>query len=59
MNEGCVPAGQGALAVPERSYVSNYGDANATVRSDIRVQVGKLTDEPRTVQVSAILQRAG
>jgi len=24
--------------------VSNYGDANATVRSDIRVQTGKLTD---------------
>ena len=34
------------VLVPEGSYhiVSNYGDANATVRSDIRVQVGKLTD---------------
>jgi hypothetical protein len=32
--------------VPEGTYhiVSNYGDANSTVRSDIRVQVGKLTD---------------
>jgi len=34
------------VLVPEGTYhiVSNYGDANATVRSDIRVQVGKLTD---------------
>jgi hypothetical protein len=34
------------LLVPEGTYhiVSNYGDANATVRSDIRVQTGKLTD---------------
>jgi hypothetical protein len=34
------------LLVPEGSYyiVSNYGDANSTVRSDIRVQAGKLTD---------------
>jgi hypothetical protein len=34
------------ILVPEGTYhiVSNYGDANATVRSDIRVQVGKLTD---------------
>lgn len=34
------------VLVPEGNYhiVSNYGDANATVRSDIRVQVGKLTD---------------
>jgi hypothetical protein len=34
------------LLVPEGTYhiVSNYGDANSTVRSDIRVQVGKLTD---------------
>ena len=31
---------------PEGTYhvVSNYGDSNATVRSDIRVQAGKLTD---------------
>jgi hypothetical protein len=34
------------VLVPEGTYhiVSNYGDANATVRSDIRVEVGKLTD---------------
>jgi hypothetical protein len=34
------------VLVPEGAYhiVSNYGDANATVRSDIRVEVGKLTD---------------
>ena len=34
------------VLVPEGTYhiVSTYGDANATVRSDIRVQVGKLTD---------------
>jgi hypothetical protein len=32
--------------VPEGVYyiVSNYGDANSVVRSDIRVQAGKLTD---------------
>lgn len=34
------------VPLPEGTYyiVSNYGDANATVRSDIRVQPGKLTD---------------
>jgi hypothetical protein len=34
------------VLVAEGTYhiVSNYGDANATVRSDIQVQVGKLTD---------------
>jgi len=34
------------ILVPEGTYhiVSNYGDVNATVRSDIRVQAGKLTD---------------
>lgn len=34
------------LLLPEGTYhvVSNYGDSNATVRSDIRVQSGKLTD---------------
>jgi hypothetical protein len=34
------------VLVLEGNYhiVSNYGDANATVRSDIRVQVGKLAD---------------
>ena len=34
------------MLLPEGSYhvVSNYGNSNATVRSDIRVQSGKLTD---------------
>ena len=34
------------VVVPEGAYhiVSNYGDTNAVVRSDIRVQAGKLTD---------------
>jgi len=34
------------VMVPEGTYyiVSNYGDANSMVRSDIRVQAGKLTD---------------
>jgi len=34
------------VVVPEGAYyiVSNYGDTNAVVRSDIRVQSGKLTD---------------
>ncbi|HEY2185252.1 MAG TPA: hypothetical protein VGH39_09680, partial [Xanthobacteraceae bacterium] len=34
------------ILLPEGSYyiVSNYGDVNSTVRSDIRVQAGKLTD---------------
>src|SRR5262245_60963120 len=34
------------VVVPEGTYyiVSNYGDSNAQVRSDIRVQVGTLTD---------------
>ena len=40
-----VAPGEVAL-VPEGTYyiVSNYGDANSVVRSDIRVQAGKLTD---------------
>jgi hypothetical protein len=45
------PVAQGVLTgdvvvVPEGNYhiVSNYGDTNAVVRSDIRVQAGKLTD---------------
>jgi hypothetical protein len=34
------------VLLPEGTYyvVSNYGDTNATVRSDIRVQAGRLTD---------------
>jgi hypothetical protein len=40
-----VPAGD-AVVLPEGTYyiISNYGDANSVVRSDIRVQAGKLTD---------------
>lgn len=40
-----VGAGDVAL-LPEGTYyiISNYGDANSVVRSDIRVQAGKLTD---------------
>ncbi|HEY5130785.1 MAG TPA: hypothetical protein VIJ35_26450 [Bradyrhizobium sp.] len=40
-----VAAGEVAL-LPEGTYyiISNYGDANSIVRSDIRVQAGKLTD---------------
>ena len=40
-----VAAGDVVL-LPEGTYyiVSNYGDANSVVRSDIRVQAGKLTD---------------
>jgi hypothetical protein len=40
-----VSAGDVVL-VPEGTYyiISNYGDANSVVRSDIRVQAGKLTD---------------
>ena len=42
--------------VPEGTYhiVSNYGDANAVVRSDIRVQAGKLTDVTVTHRAAAI-----
>jgi hypothetical protein len=34
------------VLLPEGTYhvISNYGNSNATVRSDIRVQLGKLTD---------------
>jgi hypothetical protein len=40
-----VAAGDVAL-LPEGTYyiISNYGDANSVVRTDIRVQAGKLTD---------------
>src|SRR5436309_2865004 len=39
-------AASDVVLVPEGTYyiVSNYGDANSVVRSDIRVQAGKLTD---------------
>ena len=41
-----VGTGDVVVVVPEGAYhiVSNYGDTNAVVRSDIRVQAGKLTD---------------
>jgi len=40
-----VPAGDVVLLQEGTYYiVSNYGDANSTVRSDIRVQASKLTD---------------
>ena len=44
------------IVVPEGAYyiVSNYGDANAVVRSDIRVAAGKLTDVTVTHRAAAI-----
>src|SRR5260370_10845027 len=44
------------VLLPEGAYhiVSNYGDANATVRSDIRVEVGKLTDATITHRAAII-----
>ena len=44
------------VVVPEGTYyiVSNYGDANSVVRSDIRVQAGKLTDISVTHRAAAI-----
>jgi hypothetical protein len=46
----------GVVVVPEGTYyiVSNYGDANSVVRSDIRVQAGKLTDITVTHRAAAI-----
>jgi hypothetical protein len=50
-----VSAGDVVL-VPEGTYyiVSNYGDANSVVRSDIRVQAGKLTDVTVTHRAAVI-----
>jgi hypothetical protein len=50
-----VAAGDVAL-VQEGTYyiVSNYGDANSVVRSDIRVQAGKLTDVTITHRAAVI-----
>jgi hypothetical protein len=50
-----VSAGDVAL-LPEGTYyiVSNYGDANSVVRSDIRVQAGKLTDVTITHRAAVI-----
>ena len=44
------------VLVPEGTYyiVSNYGDGNAVVRSDIRVQTGKLTDVTVTHRAAVI-----
>jgi hypothetical protein len=44
------------VVVPEGTYyiVSNYGDANSVVRSDIRVQAGKLSDITVTHRAAAI-----
>jgi hypothetical protein len=49
-------AAGGVVVVPEGTYyiVSNYGDANAMVRSDIRVAAGKLTDVTVTHRAAAI-----
>nr|WP_246801166.1 hypothetical protein [Bradyrhizobium genosp. L] len=50
-----VAAGDVAL-LPEGTYyiVSNYGDANSVVRSDIRVTAGKLTDVTVTHRAAVI-----
>jgi hypothetical protein len=44
------------LLLPEGTYyiVSNYGDANSVVRSDLRVQAGKLTDVTVTHRAAII-----
>jgi hypothetical protein len=44
------------VLVPEGTYhiVSNYGDANSVVRSDIRVQAAKLTDATVTHRAAII-----
>src|SRR5262249_7493888 len=44
------------VIVPEGTYyiVSNYGDSNSVVRSDIRVQTGKLTDVTVTHRAAVI-----
>ena len=44
------------VMLPEGTYyiVSTYGDANSVVRSDIRVQAGKLTDVSVTHRASVI-----
>jgi hypothetical protein len=44
------------VVVPEGTYyiVSNYGDANSVVRSDIRVAAGRLTDITVTHRAAAI-----
>ena len=46
VREASVMHSPDVILLPEGNYhvVSNYGNSNATVRSDIRVQLGKLTD---------------
>jgi hypothetical protein len=45
------------VMVPEGTYhiVSNYGDSNSVVRSDIRVQAGRLTDVTVTHRAAVIM----
>jgi hypothetical protein len=45
------------VLVPDGTYyiVSNYGDANSVVRSDIRVQAGKLTDVTVTHRAAVVM----
>ena len=50
-----VPSGDVVLLQEGTYYVvSNYGDANSVVRSDIRVQAGKLTDVTITHRAAVI-----
>lgn len=46
-----------AVLVPEGAYyiVSKYGDGNSLVRSDIRVQLGRVTDVTVTHRAAAIM----
>jgi hypothetical protein len=50
-----VPSGD-VILVPEGTYhiVSHYGDGNSVVRSDIRVQAGKLVDAVVTHRAAVI-----
>ena len=53
-----VPAGDVVLLQEGTYYiVSNYGDANSTVRSDIRVQASKLTDVIITHRAAVITMK--
>jgi len=54
------------VVIPEGAYhiVSNYGDSNAVVRSDIRVQSGKLTDvtvnhRAAVITLKLVVERGG
>ena len=49
-------AASDVVLLPEGTYyiISNYGDANSVVRSDIRVQAGKLTDVTVTHRAAVI-----